>query len=469
MFQLFSYSDAQHRDVQITDKFERVEGPIKTLFIGENATGKTRFLTSLIEKLRRLNDLKKDGKELKSLGVGEFALRYRFGRNTYSVISMNNQVELKRNDKDCLLSDLELPNGIIAVTATYNDKFSFAETSRDVIDFYSYCGIREAGNASWTSSLSRKTIENLFEIATDEKRKALALLFAHLGLEPKFFLKFKVKRMLLSLDQDSLYKYIKAYSNRRRMQVDLFSGFTKNAAENLYANIQSLNLVSGSNQYVADIRSHGNIANMDSYQAIDFLRRVDLIENIELGLYKNGQEYPYISSSSGETQLLYSFSSIIRHSRPNTLIVIDEPEVSLHPNWQIKYMALLTATLKTIKGCHILIASHSHFLVSDLDSKNSSLVVFRRHEGKMSHQLITESTYAWSPESILYNVFGVRTVGNPYFERDLNRALAMISEESQDKDKLLKLHEKLKPLVFDENDPLQMVLESIESYVRNFK
>lgn len=49
----------------------------------------------------------------------------------------------------------------------------------------------------------------------------------------------------------------------------------------------------------------------------------------------------------------------------NTLLIIDEPEVHLHPDWQVKYAKVLVGLVK--KGVKVLIASHSPYMIEALN------------------------------------------------------------------------------------------------------
>lgn len=49
----------------------------------------------------------------------------------------------------------------------------------------------------------------------------------------------------------------------------------------------------------------------------------------------------------------------------NLLLVIDEPEVHLHPDWQVEYSKLLVQLVK--KGVKVLISSHSPYLIEALN------------------------------------------------------------------------------------------------------
>lgn len=91
--------------------------------------------------------------------------------------------------------------------------------------------------------------------------------------------------------------------------------------------------------------------------------------------------------SSGEETLLSQFSNfkyyiekydikntpIFIGNNKNLLILIDEGELTLHPNWQRKYIQSYIDFFKKNKlaeSVHIIIASHSPFILSDLPKEN---------------------------------------------------------------------------------------------------
>ena len=78
--------------------------------------------------------------------------------------------------------------------------------------------------------------------------------------------------------------------------------------------------------------------------------------------------------SNGEYQFTYLFNMI--YSLPNKkkiLLLIDEGETFLHPNWQKKYISYLIQFIKDNfpnRKIHIILTSHSPFLLSDIPKEN---------------------------------------------------------------------------------------------------
>jgi predicted ATP-binding protein involved in virulence len=84
---------------------------------------------------------------------------------------------------------------------------------------------------------------------------------------------------------------------------------------------------------------------------------------------KDGEIDP-ILLSSGEQHQLVMFYDLIFKVQPNTLIMIDEPELSLHITWQSRFIDELKEIVKQSK-IDVLIATHSPTIVGN----NAQLMV----------------------------------------------------------------------------------------------
>lgn len=92
-----------------------------------------------------------------------------------------------------------------------------------------------------------------------------------------------------------------------------------------------------------------------------------------LDMYDN--EISFFSLSHGERSILLSnaliYDSIIENKNQEVLICLDEPDLSLHPEWQKKYInELIKMFSKIEKKFHFIITSHSPFILSDVSKEN---------------------------------------------------------------------------------------------------
>jgi predicted ATP-binding protein involved in virulence len=108
----------------------------------------------------------------------------------------------------------------------------------------------------------------------------------------------------------------------------------------------------------------------------ELLQNLPKFLKVEFTLLKR---FRYSNLSSGERiflEILYSVRNIINlreknESCKNIFILIDEVENSLHPEWQKKLIIGLFSFLKIYQiNIHIIIATHSPFILSDLPKEN---------------------------------------------------------------------------------------------------
>ena len=79
---------------------------------------------------------------------------------------------------------------------------------------------------------------------------------------------------------------------------------------------------------------------------------------------KENQIIPLTHLSSGEQNELVLFYRLLFDSKPNSLILIDEPEVSLHISWQKCFIEDLKAITK-INNLDVIIATHSPDIIAN--------------------------------------------------------------------------------------------------------
>lgn len=103
----------------------------------------------------------------------------------------------------------------------------------------------------------------------------------------------------------------------------------------------------------------------------------------------------YQDLSSGQLSLLINALILTTFVKKDSLICIDEPENSLHPEWQLSYMSFLSDLCPPDAGCHFLIATHSPQIISGMTSNNGCIVsllkdnpLYKNHFRKMKRNEI---------------------------------------------------------------------------------
>lgn len=101
---------------------------------------------------------------------------------------------------------------------------------------------------------------------------------------------------------------------------------------------------------------------------------------------KNDELIPIDSLSSGEKQIVYRGCFLLRdiNALKGAFVFIDEPEISLHPQWQIKVMDYYRGIFTDSKGrqtSQMFVVTHSPFIVHNENRRNDKVIVLARDKG----------------------------------------------------------------------------------------
>ncbi len=88
----------------------------------------------------------------------------------------------------------------------------------------------------------------------------------------------------------------------------------------------------------------------------------------------DGQTLELDALSSGEQHELVLLYDLLFRVKPNTLVLIDEPELSLHVNWQKSFLPDLIKVVEAT-GYDVILATHSPFIVGDRSDLMVALTV----------------------------------------------------------------------------------------------
>lgn len=102
------------------------------------------------------------------------------------------------------------------------------------------------------------------------------------------------------------------------------------------------------------------------YRELQLLRRLGLARLHALEVTSlAGRTIDLKEASSGEISISLTFMSLAASLQNNSLVLIDEPETNLHPQWQAEYIDLLTSTFRQYTNCHYVLATHSPLILKD--------------------------------------------------------------------------------------------------------
>ena len=94
----------------------------------------------------------------------------------------------------------------------------------------------------------------------------------------------------------------------------------------------------------------------------NFLNKEVTIEDGRLLFVKNQNELSYEDLSAGEKQLVALFIYTHLSLDPGSIVIIDEPELSLHVSWQREFLQNL---IKDNENIQFIVSTHSPFIISN--------------------------------------------------------------------------------------------------------
>jgi len=430
-----------------------------TVIVGKNGVGKSRLLTSMVREYTTIT-------------------RYPDEVNLLDVHYIEEEPK------------------VIAVSTSPFDKFQLPPKIRvnksSVNTNYRYIGMRSGGpyGTSPISLISSATVGILERYLKNENYDRLLDVFHTLGFTPEiqliFKANFKLKRYMRfddeqdrrpvspqiewieSLGIETTPKVTESLLGLNDSEMDKVGSAIKSLYEVFqYEKAISIGLdFSNGEIFSLNRESNNNVSILDS---LNILLKLNIIRLMDLKLHKF--EYGPMSlrrASSGEQCMLVIMLGIAGHINDNSLVFIDEPEISLHPKWQEDFITLLMRTFSKYRACQFFIATHSPQIISKLSDENCFVTSLSKNE------LFTPSFFRnKSSDFQLAELFDAPGTRNEYISRLAFKLLSKVkrnksvdSTDHFDLNKLMSMNE-----MIDRDDPtfdlILSVKEVVEFYASN--
>lgn len=162
---------------------------------------------------------------------------------------------------------------------------------------------------------------------------------------------------------------------------------------------------------------------------------VPIFRNIE------GKEFDINGLSSGEKQLFLRALSLKFLNVNNSIILIDEPEISLHPRWQRK---IVNVYENIGENNQIIIATHSPHIIGNV-KKEQLRVLKKDKEGiKVMNSDELDETYGKTVESILMEVMGIINTRNEETAEKIEKLRDLVREDKYGSKEFEELYKSLR-------------------------
>ena len=168
-----------------------------------------------------------------------------------------------------------------------------------------------------------------------------------------------------------------------------------------------------------------------------------------------GEEFDINNLSSGEKQLFLRTLSIKMLEPNNSIILIDEPELSLHPKWQQR---IIEVYKKIGENNQIIVATHSPHILGSVSNENI-FILYRNENGKIEAKTGDEldSSYGQPVERILKDIMGLESVRTPKIEKDLEELRNLVDEDKYDTDSFKKKYNNLLEILGSADEDLFLI------------
>ena len=162
---------------------------------------------------------------------------------------------------------------------------------------------------------------------------------------------------------------------------------------------------------------------------------VPIFRNIE------GKEFDISGLSSGEKQLFLRALSLKFLNVNNSIILIDEPEISLHPRWQRK---IINVYENIGENNQLIIATHSPHIIGNV-TKEQIRILKRDKEGiKVMNYEELDETYGRTVESILMEIMGIVNTRNEETAEKIEILRNLVREDKYESKEFEELYEVLR-------------------------
>jgi predicted ATPase len=422
-----------------------------------------------------------------------------YSRNVFTAIVGKNGVGKSRLLSNIVkastastLSDLGDPNSgrfVIAISTNLFDKFPLPDRYRDRANQnYKYVGVRSDVMASRSATgLIASAAKGLLEKICFEDDINLSSAFRALQFDSTIELTLKPTLVEIGRYRANPEIRVKSKFLAELQEILSVNGGIGIALRNEFPDWkdEQLELIASSieilgQQFIAgksfrllvdlqtnECRLDGERIDRRKIEAIHYLIGTkNLLRFMDIRLNKLGHgELSLRLASSGEQCMMIMLLGIAGHIKNGALIVIDEPEVSLHPRWQEEFMPLLESCFESYSGCQFIIATHSPQIISRMSSDNSYILSLSNRELHCAKDFNRKSA-----DYQLAELFDAPGLMNEYISRSgfnliakLNSRKVIDDEIASEMSKLLELKTKL-----ESGDPVIGLIASVEGLFAHY-
>lgn len=139
---------------------------------------------------------------------------------------------------------------------------------------------------------------------------------------------------------------------------------------------------------------------------------INALGNKKIVFTENNKTISIDELSSGEKQIVFRGSYLLRNKKSNTgaLVLIDEPEISLHPKWQLKILDYYKKLLQDDNGnqtSQMFIVTHSPFIIHNTSRSNDKVIILKKKDDGTIEVSDKQEFYGWTSNQLVQEAFDI--------------------------------------------------------------
>lgn len=178
-------------------------------------------------------------------------------------------------------------------------------------------------------------------------------------------------------------------------------------------------------------------------------------KNMPIFENSQGEEFDINELSSGEKQLFLRTLSIKMLEPEDSIILIDEPELSLHPKWQ---QQIIKVYQSIGKNNQIIVATHSPHILGSVRSEN--IIILSKNEENKIVPITGEelySSYGQTSDRILEDIMGMKSARNIEVQNLLDDVRNLVSENRYETDEFKEKYNELENILGNSDSDLMLI------------
>lgn len=393
-----------------------------SIVIGKNGTGKSRLLAKVATTFLSIKKYHQNHSKVKHHKAEELTFIGQSKLVTVKSAKGKGGKIFERNKR----SKENMCKKLIAASISPFDKFPLPKENKKSIsnkNFYSYIGFKTD-----KSSLSERNLLTRFatSIVSSRSHVAVKRTLRLLGYKSDITIEFehnseryfqhsnlaynrRTFRELVSNNQD-LYSRVLADDNQL-MSYYILQELSQTSHSRIGK--KTLSELIGDSVLPKTFSTNSELDERTTKSLVNSLElNISSVKGITLRKIGSNQRLTLNDASSGERSLLLLICSIASQITNDSLILIDEPEISLHPEWQETFIELIHNAFSHYKRCHFIIATHSPLVISNLPE--SSCYILNMDENKLFE---SKDYFNRSADFQLARLFNTPGYQNEYLNR----------------------------------------------------